>query len=79
MVRPLVNQFTVIVKSSMLVSVISVQDLMFQSQKIVGIRFEPIGIQMAIAAIDVVAIFLLSAAVKRLADSLWRRYGIAVI
>ena len=31
----IVNQFTVIVKSSTLVSVITVQDLMFQSQKIV--------------------------------------------
>src|SRR5688572_5152770 len=36
MVAPsLVNQFTVVVKSSTLVSVITVQDLMFQSQKIV--------------------------------------------
>ena len=36
--RPaIVNQFTVIVKSSTLVSVITVQDLMFQSQKIVNI------------------------------------------
>ena len=36
------NQFTVIVKSSTLVSVIAVQDLMFQSQKIVNIWYEPI-------------------------------------
>jgi polar amino acid transport system permease protein len=40
----LVNQFTVIAKSSTLVSVITVQDIMFQSQKIVNIWYEPIQI-----------------------------------
>ena len=36
------NQFTVIVKSSALVSVIAVPDLMFQSQKIVHTWLDPI-------------------------------------
>ena len=73
----IVNQFTVIVKSSTLVSVITVQDLMFQSQKIVNIWYEPIEILTATAAIYIVSIFLVSAAGKHLADSLRRRYGIA--
>jgi polar amino acid transport system permease protein len=73
----IVNQFTVIVKSSTLVSVITVQDLMFQSQKIVNIWYEPIEILTATAAIYILIIFLVSAAGKHLADMLRRRYGIA--
>lgn len=73
----IVNQFTVIVKSSTLVSVITVQDLMFQSQKIVNIWYEPIEILTATAAIYIAGIFLVSAAGKHLADTLRRRYGIA--
>lgn len=73
----IVNQFTVIVKSSTLVSVITVQDLMFQSQKIVNIWYEPIEILTATAAIYIVFIFLVSVAGKSLADLLRKRYGIA--
>ncbi|HEY2865078.1 MAG TPA: amino acid ABC transporter permease [Casimicrobiaceae bacterium] len=73
----IVNQFTVIVKSSTLVSVITVPDLMFQSQKIVNIWYEPIEILTATAALYIVFIFLVSAAGKSLADALRRRYGIA--
>lgn len=73
----IVNQFIVIVKSSTLVSVITVQDLMFQSQKIVNIWYEPIEILTATAAIYIVAIFLVSAAGKWLSDALRGRYGIA--
>ena len=72
----IVNQFIVIVKSSTLVSVITVQDLMFQSQKIVNIWYEPIEILTATAVIYIVAIFLVSAAGKGLSDSLRGRYGI---
>ena len=73
----IVNQFTVIVKSSTLVSVITVQDLMFQSQKIVNIAYEPIEILTATAAIYIAFIFLVSMAGKLLADRLRRSYGIA--
>ena len=38
----IVNQFTVIVKSSTLISVITVPDLMSQSQKLVNVWYEPI-------------------------------------
>jgi polar amino acid transport system permease protein len=73
----IVNQFTVIVKSSTLVSVITVQDLMFQSQKIVDTYYEPIEILTATAAIYIIFIFIISSAGKSLADALRRRYGIA--
>ena len=70
------NQFTVIVKSSTLVSVITVPDLMFQSQKIVNICYEPIEILTATAAIYIVFIFAFSAASKAAADRWRRRYGL---
>jgi polar amino acid transport system permease protein len=73
----IVNQFTVIVKSSTLVSVITVPDLMFQSQKIVNIWYEPIEILTATAALYIVLIFLVSAAGKHISDVLRRRYAIA--
>ncbi len=73
----IVNQFTVIVKSSTLVSVITVRDLMYQSQKIVNVWYEPIEILTATAAIYIVLIFLVSIVGKTLADALRSRYGIA--
>jgi polar amino acid transport system permease protein len=78
MVAPaLVNQFTVIVKSSTLVSVITVQDLMFQSQKIVHTWLDPIEVLTATAALYVLVVFTVSALGKALADLLRRRYGLA--
>jgi len=74
----IVNQFTVIVKSSTLVSVITVQDLMFQSQKIVNIAYEPIEILTATAALYIAFIYVVSMIGKLLADRLRRSYGIAV-
>ena len=67
-----------IVKSSTLVSVITVQDLMFQSQKIVNIAYEPIEILTATAAMYIAFIYVVSMAGKMLADRLRRSYGIAV-
>lgn len=72
----IVNQFTVIVKSSTLVSVITVQDLMFESQKIVNIWYEPIEILTVTAGLYIAIVFLVSIAGKALADSLRKRYGI---
>lgn len=73
----IVNQFTVIVKSSTLVSVITVQDLMFQSQKIVNIAYEPIEILTATAALYIGFIFIVSMIGKTIADRLRHSYGIA--
>jgi polar amino acid transport system permease protein len=74
----IVNQFTVIVKSSTLVSVITVQDLMFQSQKIVTIYLDPIEILTATAALYILFVFTVSSFGKILSDRLRRRYGLAV-
>ena len=70
------NQFTVIVKSSALVSVIAVPDLMFQSQKLVNKWYEPIEILTATAAIYILFIFLVSLALTGLAKATRRRYGL---
>jgi polar amino acid transport system permease protein len=73
----IVNQFTVIVKSSTLISVITVPDLMSQSQKLVNVWYEPIEILTATAAIYIAFVFMVSLAGKLLADGLRRRYGLA--
>ena len=70
------NQFTVIVKSSALVSVIAVPDLMFQSQKLVNKWYEPIEILTATAVIYIAFIFLVSMGLNWLAGSVRRRYGL---
>lgn len=73
----IVNQFTVIVKSSTLVSVITIPDLMFQSQKIVNTWLDPIEILTATAAMYIVVVYLVSSFGKTLSDLLRRRYGLA--
>jgi polar amino acid transport system permease protein len=73
----IVNQFTVIVKSSTLISVITVPDLMSQSQKLVNVWYEPIEILTATAALYIVFVFLISLAGKLIADRLRRRFGLA--
>ena len=70
------NQFTVIVKSSALVSVIAVPDLMFQSQKLVNLWYEPIEILTATAAIYIAFIFAVSFSSKLLADRMRARFGL---
>jgi polar amino acid transport system permease protein len=78
MVAPsIVNQFTVIVKSSTLVSVITVHDLMFQALKLVNVWYEPIEILTVVAGLYILFVFLVSQAGKSLADLLRRRYGLA--
>ncbi|MET0540177.1 MAG: amino acid ABC transporter permease [Variovorax sp.] len=72
------NQFTVIVKSSALVSVIAVPDLMFESQKLVNRWYEPIEILTATAAIYIGFIFLMSWGLARVAGALRRRVGLTM-
>lgn len=74
----LINQVTVIVKSSTLVSVITVPDLMFQSQRIVNRYYEPLEVLTATAAIYIAMIFALSSLGNALADRLRRRLGFAL-
>ena len=78
MVAPsIVNQFTVIVKSSTLVSVITVQDLMFQSQKLVNVWYEPIEILTAPPGIYILFVFLRLGDRQVAGRLLRRRYGLA--
>jgi len=72
----IVNQFTVIVKSSTLVSVITVQDLMFQALKLVNVWYEPIEILTVTAGIYILFVFTVSQIGKSIADMLRRRYGL---
>ena len=60
-----------------LTTVITVQDLMFESQRIVNIWYEPIEVLTATAALYILLIFLISSAGKVLADRLRKRYGLA--
>jgi polar amino acid transport system permease protein len=78
----IVNQITVIIKSSTLVSVITVADLMFRSQQIVNRYYEPIEILTATAAIYIVLVFAISSGGNALASFFFffvggvaRRYG----
>ena len=73
----IVNQFTVIVKSSTLVSVITVPDLTLQAMRLVHVWYEPIEILTATAAVYIAFIFLVSLAGKLAADALRRRFGLA--
>ena len=72
----IVNQFTVIVKSSTLISVITVPDLMLQALKIVNVWYEPIEVLTVTAAIYIGLVFLVSMAGKALSDFHRRRFGL---
>ena len=71
----LINQLTVIVKSSTLVSVITVPDLMFQSQRIVNRYYEPLEVLTATAAIYIALVFGLSWVANTSADAVRRRFA----
>jgi len=77
MAPSLVNQMTVVIKSSTLVSVIAIPDLMYEALKIVNAWFEPIEILTSTALIYVVAIFLISMLAKRVSDRFRNKYGLA--
>ncbi|MBN8941586.1 MAG: amino acid ABC transporter permease [Rhizobiales bacterium] len=77
MAPSLINQLTVVVKSSTLVSVIAIPDLMYQALKIVNQWFEPVEILTSTAMIYFVAIFLISLSANRIADHFHRKFGVA--
>lgn len=72
----LINQLTVIVKSSTLVSVITVPDLMFQSQRVVNRYYEPIEVLTATAAIYILVIFTISRLGDMAATRVRQRFGL---
>ncbi len=73
MAPSVMNQFLVVVKSSTLVSVIAVPDLMYQALRLTSVWFEPIEILSFTAAIYVAIVFALSGAIKWYADRLRTR------
>lgn len=74
MAPSIMNQFLVVVKSSTLVAVIAVPDLMYRALELTAIWFEPIGILSAAALTYVVVITLLSTLFKWYTDRVRRRY-----
>lgn len=75
MTPSLMNQFLVVVKSSCLVSVIAVPDLMYRALRLTSIWFEPIEILSFTAFLYVAIVFALSTAIKRYSDRLRSRYA----
>ena len=75
MTPSLMNQFLVVVKSSCLVSVIAVPDLMYRALRLTSIWFEPIEILSFTAFLYVTIVFVLSAAIKWYSDRLRSRYA----
>jgi polar amino acid transport system permease protein len=75
MAPSIMNQLIVVVKSSTLVSVIAVPDLLYQAMRLVNIWFEPIEILSFTALVYILFVFLLSLLLNRLADRLRARYG----
>lgn len=79
MAPAMMNQLIVLIKSSTLVSVIAVPDLLYEAEKLVDTWFEPIEIFSFTAAVYIVFIAALSSLTKRLADGLRRRYGLSLV
>jgi polar amino acid transport system permease protein len=75
MTPSLMNQFLVVVKSSCLVSVIAVPDLMYRGLRLTSIWFQPIEILSFTAFLYVVIVFALSAVIKWYSDRVRSRYA----
>jgi polar amino acid transport system permease protein len=71
----IMNQFLVVVKSSTLVSVIAVPDLMYHALRLTRVWLEPIEILTFTACLYVMMIFALSSVIKRYTDRLRTRFG----
>lgn len=74
----IMNQFVVVTKSSTLVSVIAIPDLMYEATRLVAIWFEPIEIFTFTGFLYIVLIFVLSNTLKRYSDKLRAKYGITM-
>lgn len=78
MAPSLINQLAVIIKSSTLVSVIAVPDLMFQAVRLVDRSLEPIEILSTTALLYIAVIFAISFSAKKVADRFRSKYGLAM-
>lgn len=74
MAPSIMNQFLVVIKSSTLVSVIAVPDLMYQALRLSAIWFEPIAILSVTALIYIVLITAIALLFKWYTDRIRERY-----
>lgn len=77
MAPALVNQLAVLVKSSTLVSVIAIPDLMYQALTIVDQTLEPIAILTTTGVLYILVLFALSSCAERLANSFRVKFGLS--
>lgn len=73
----IMNQLLILMKSSTLVSVIAIPDLMYQAIRLMNIWYQPIEILTFTAFIYIIIIFALSQLLKVYTDRLRARYGVA--
>jgi polar amino acid transport system permease protein len=78
MAPSLVSQMAVIIKSSTLVSVIAIPDLMYEALRIVNQWFEPIEVLTSTAFLYFLTIFLISLTANRIADRFRARLGLSI-
>lgn len=76
MAPAIVNQMAVVVKSSTLVSVIAIPDLMYEALKIVNQWFQPIEVLTSAAVLYFLIIFSISTAAEKLANHFRRKFGL---
>ena len=77
MAPAIVNQMAVVVKSSTLVSIIAVPDLMYQAMGIANKWFEPIEVLTTAAFLYFLIIFSISTTAEKIADRFRRKFGLA--
>jgi polar amino acid transport system permease protein len=77
MAPSLITQMAVVIKSSTLVSVIAIPDLMYAALRIVNQWFEPIEVLTSTAFLYFLVIFLISLAANRISDRFRTRFGIS--
>lgn len=75
MAPTLVSQMAVVIKSSTLLSVIAIPDLMYEALRIVNQWFEPIEVLTSTAFLYFLVIFLISLTANRISDRLRARFG----
>jgi polar amino acid transport system permease protein len=78
MAPSLINQLTVVLKSSTRVSVIAVPDLMFQALRLVDRSLEPIEVLSTTALVYILLIFSVSFMARRVADRFRDKFGLTI-
>ena len=72
-IHDVVNNFVVLFKTSTLVSIVAVPDLMYQASRLVGQLFRPVEIYSSVAVVYLVIVFFLSSIIRFLEQKLRQR------